>query len=87
MFKKKPDPEDPEVLAQITPRRRYTQEEVEAFMQAAIGLVNDGLPLVRQSPIVEMPLWYKVEVAYDDRTPELAYETWYFFKQLEEQEI
>ena len=85
MFKKQPDPEDPEVLSALTPRRRYTRDEVESFMQATIGLVNDGLPLVWQSPIVEMPLWYKVEVAYDDKTTELAYETWYFFKHAEEE--
>ncbi len=80
LFRKK-DPEDPERLKQLVPVRRYTREEVVIFMELARGLINDGLSLIWQSPIVETPLWYRVEVAYDDGTPEHAYETWYFYKQ------
>lgn len=75
------DPEDPATLARLVPERRYIRQEVDTMREFARGLVNDGLPVVWVSPVVEFPLWYRVELAYDDGTPERAYETWYFFKQ------
>jgi hypothetical protein len=79
--KPKPNPEDPEHLKNLIPQRRFTLEEVRTFMELARGLINDGLPIISSSQVVELDLWYQVEVMYDDGTPEHAFETWYFFRQ------
>jgi len=86
VFRRRKNPEDTAHLETITPSRLYTRQGVEHLLQLVLGgLVNDGLLLVGYSAIEEHPLWYQVEVTYDDEFSEDIdqYETWYFFKQQE----
>ena len=86
MFRKRKNPEDTAHLETLTPSRLYTRQEVEQILYLMLGgLVNDGLLLVGYNAIEEHPLWYQVEVTYDDEASEDVdqYETWYFFKQQE----
>lgn len=84
MFKQKPNPESPEVLAAFVPTRRVTVEELHLFIELLRGALIDGRPLDKITIAEDAPQYWRIRVEYNRYSRTVLYEDIYLYKQYPE---